>query len=330
MSSMGAALERGTWDPEMNMIPPIINGLWFFERAPQLDAVVRMFEAKIWPNFRFHSCMEDGTWVARHKVMDRAYHFSEVAVADEAAIDSYVQTAMFDPLDKDHPPWRMIFLRARTPKNRSAILFRLHHSIGDGLGLLFAFSPQIGCEGGDLLSKIPLPKVMLPPSQQNMAPSLSSSSSPASVTGRALGNPCSCCSAVCAFCRGCSVVLTAQHDSELLLNAPLEERTPFIRFNGQRVHSRFPPVPMSSVKAVCKKHGCTVNDVLMAAMTGALRRYGAEVRGDPNLLSDDTELEFKSMVMIGLPRPIDENDMMSALANNILFASVPLPILGCS
>lgn len=69
-----------------------------------------------------------------------------------------------------------------------------------------------------------------------------------------------------------------------------------------------------------------MNDIFLAALTGALRRYGAEVRGDDRLRGAGGNLEFKTMLMIGLPRKVDENNHMGALVNNMLFASCPLPI----
>lgn len=307
------------------MIEPTINGLWFSSRPIRLDAIIRAWEAHIWPNYRFHSCMEDGQWIARHKQMDRNYHFLEVNVANEDAIDAYVQNVMAESLDKSYPAWRVIILRAPAP-SRSAMLFRLHHSISDGLGLLFAFSPLLGCEGGvDALSKIPLPKIMLPESVRNQAPE-----SPIhSASSKSPGGCRKFCNDVCSifgFCRGASVVLTARQDTETVLSPPIATRSPFLPFNGKRVYTRLPPIPMSQVKAACKRNACTVNDILMAALSGALRRYGGDVRGDKRLKESGHSLDFKSMVMIALPREIDEEDMTSALCNNVLFASCPLPV----
>jgi len=121
--------------------------------------------------------------------------------------------------------------------------------------------------------------------------------------------------------------LIVKHDAELSINAPLKAREPFLPFNGHRTFTRFPPVPMSKVKAVRTRHpGCTMNDVAMAALTGALRNYAIEVKGDTALKKGGQPLECKSMVMIALPRKIDERDLTSALCNNILFASCPIPI----
>lgn len=318
MSSVGASMEQGTWDADMNMIPPIVNGLWFYDKPPRLDAFVQLFEEHVWPNYRFHSLMDGGYWKAVSS-MNKAYHFNEVSVHNEAAIDAYVQNVMLQPLDMSFPAWNFTLIRA-APPSRSAVLFRLHHSISDGLGLILAFSPFLGCEGGDVLTKIPLPPAVLPPSYQKKSKGSSASKSSKS----------SCVASVCsslAMCmRGACSVLSATHDSELKINAPLEDRTPFVVFNGQRVYTRLPAIPISAIKAIGKKFDCTINDVLMAALTGGLRNYGAQVRGDARLHDDNVDLNFTAMVMIGLPRPMDEDNLMTAMHNNMLFAGCELPI----
>lgn len=83
---------------------------------------------------------------------------------------------------------------------------------------------------------------------------------------------------------------------------------------------------MSAVSAVRKQHGCSMNDAVMAAVTGALRRYAIEEKDDEVLKAGGAPVECKSLVMLALPRPIDEDDMTSALCNNILFASLKIPI----
>jgi hypothetical protein len=84
---------------------------------------------------------------------------------------------------------------------------------------------------------------------------------------------------------------------------------------------------MALVKRIREKYDCSVNDVIMAAITGTMRRYGAEVRGDAKLKDGaEGKIEFKSMLMIGLPRKIDPDDMAGSIANRHLYASCRLPI----
>lgn len=325
MSAMGAAMLAGTWAEDMAMLEPTINILGFIASPLSVEALANAVEKHLWPCHRFHSCMVEGSWVRRHTTMDRSYHFKEVSMPDEKAIDSWAQTRMMKSLDRNQPPWQVTLLHA-PPGSRSAMFWQLHHSIGDGLGLLFAFSPMLDCEGGDVLSKIPLPAALLPkekrkPEQVPQEPeAVSPRAGPRSCWSRVLDFP------VLRFMQGALVPVLLKHDSELALNAPLAQRTPYLRFNGHRVYTRFPPADMSVVKKIKDIHRCSVNDVLMAALTGALRRYGAEVRKDPKLMDGGPKLEFKSMIMMALPRPLDSNDLPGSLANKMLFASCPLAI----
>jgi len=332
MSGMGAALLAGTWPPEMEMIEPTVNLLALFDTAPSLAVAITATERHLWPCYRFSSCMGDGGyWVPWEGPMDNAYHFVELQMASEADIDQWVQTAMFQTLRRDRPPWRITVLHAK--QGRSAIWFQVHHSVGDGLGLVFAFIPMLRCEEHgvrvDPFSKIPLPAALLPKSARK--PGGGGGVTPggqpareASSSGEAGGG---CLARIKYFFKGMLISLLCKHDAELCINAPLGERTPFLRFNARRVYTRFPPVPMETVRAVRNKVTCTVNDVVMAALTGALRRYGAEVGNDPSLRDDGPEdIEFKSLFMIGLPRPLNEDNLADSLANNILFASCGLPI----
>lgn len=295
------------------MLEHTINCLMFFsEAAPSLKVMADAVERYIWPNYRFSCCISKGTWVSKHAEMDRDYHFRERDVADEKDIESWTQSAMMRAVDKDYPPWRCCILRA-PPGRRSAVFWQIHHSVGDGISLLLAISPMLGIEGGDVVGHIPLPSMLLPKDRRPVPKS-------GGVCG---GGCCPLFMAVVKFCEGCFMVAPTRvrYDSELKFAPPLEQRKPIPRFSGRRVFTRFPQVPMSKIKRIKSQHQCSVNDVLMAALTGALRRYGVDELKDP-MLVDGQKAEFKAIVMMALPRPMDTSD----LANRILALSCPLPI----
>lgn len=319
LSDVGRTMAAGPWPEEMNMFEPNVTGLMFFDRAPSRQVLMKAFEKQLWPCHRFNSCIEEGEWVQRHEKMDGAYHFVEQQVRNEEEIERLALREQLTSLNTDFPRWRVFILRTNG-QGKEAMLFNCHHALGDGLGLLFAMSPLLGVEGGNPLSSVPLPPAMLPPSVRKAK----EGAKPKAASGG--GGMCSLCSACCYFLKGAMSPLVLKHDSELSINAALEDRTPNLPYNGNRVYARFPRVPMSAVKAVRSKHDCSVNDVLMAALTGAMRRYAIEIHGNELLQSGEEKVECKSQVMIALPRDIDESDLTSALCNKILFASAPLPI----
>lgn len=310
---------EGGFPPEMNMLEPIINVLIFLDNAPEVKTVADVFEEHIWPQYRFCSVVKDGFFEPREG-MDRTYHFKKITVADEAAIDAHVQTVMFQSLDREQPMWTVSILQAQ--QGRSAVLVRIHHVISDGLGLLFAFLPTLGSDHEDILSKIPLPSALLGRSGRSAElPDEKKVARTKSTTG--------CLSRILSgikmFFRAALSIIVVKADSELKINPVLSGRTPFVPFNGNRIYTRLPPVSMRIVKAVREKHGGTVNDVIMAALVGALRNYSLQDLGDSRLQGGQA-IECKAFMMVGLPRPVDPNDPSVSLVNNVLFASVSLPI----
>jgi len=327
MSGMGVAFLEGTWPPDMNMLEPTINVLMWLNKKPDKTLLAQLIEEHLWPCHRFSCCMEDGGfWVQRQEKMDMSYHFPEVRLFDEVEVNTWVQSAMSERLSRSHPPWQVTLLTTMSTTARPALWMRVHHAVGDGLGLVFAMSPLLGCEDGDFISKVPLPRVMLPPSYQKTvkAPADTSSSKGKSAVPQ---KSCSCCGSAGSYLKGLSISAKAAHDSELSINATLEERQPYLKFNGRRHFQPFPVVSMELVSASRRVHDATVNDVMLAAITGAMRRYCAYVRGDEQLKDGQAaELEFKAMLMLGLPRNVDERDLTSALTNKMLFSSCALPI----
>lgn len=308
--------------PASRMPEPTISALVFYDRPPEKVALIGMLEQHIWPLYRFSSCVHDGYWVPVADKMDRSYHVSEREVSSEADINSYVQSVMAAPLDHSHPLWTATILRSKL--GRSALLLRVHHVISDGLGLLFAFLPVMECDVGNVLDTIPLPSNLKGQSAK-------------SVTRRRgemprrsfLGKMCDLLHGSFAntrmFLRGVLSLLIVKADSEIKINTPIAQRTPFLPFSGRHVYTPMPPVPMDRVKALRAKHGCTVNDAIMAALSGAIRRYCIEDLGDP-LLRSAHVLDCKAIMLLGLPRPVDPNDPGVSLANNIVTPMFKLPI----
>ena len=184
------------------------------------------------------------------------------------------------------------------PGQPSAIVIHAHHALGDGLGMLFAMSPMLGVEGGNPLSTVPLPNAILPPFARKRGQT-------GGETRRTRCNLGGCLSTafknIRYFFRGFFVMMVTGHDTELGINEQLQKRNPLLPFSGKRQLTRFPVVPLSLIKKARENHNCTLNDIVMAAVTGAFRKYCLEVCNEERLQRGD-QVEFKSMVMIALPR----------------------------
>ncbi len=76
------------------------------------------------------------------------------------------------------------------------------------------------------------------------------------------------------------------------------------------------PIPLDQIKAIGKAAGATVNDVLLAAVSGGLRRYLAE--------SDEAVDEVVWMVPVNL-KPFEDN-LPPELGNYFALVFVPMPL----
>ena len=138
---------------------------------------------------------------------------------------------------------------------KSALVIHAHHALGDGLGMLFAMSPLMGVEGGNPLSTVPLPSIVLPKFARK--PDAVKSEQP--VTRKSRWNLCGCLAAafkgVGSFLRGFFVMAIVSHDTELPINEPLAKRSPVLPYSGKRQFTRFPTIPLSLIKKARENHG---------------------------------------------------------------------------
>ncbi len=77
------------------------------------------------------------------------------------------------------------------------------------------------------------------------------------------------------------------------------------------------PIPLQEVKSLCRVLGCTVNDVLIAAVTGALRSYLLERESDASQLT-----EIRATVPVNL-RPLEH---ARELGNHFGLVFLALPV----
>eukprot|EP00928_Gymnodinium_smaydae_P098870 TRINITY_DN9297_c0_g1_i1.p1 TRINITY_DN9297_c0_g1~~TRINITY_DN9297_c0_g1_i1.p1 ORF type:complete len:499 (+),score=98.25 TRINITY_DN9297_c0_g1_i1:88-1584(+) len=359
LTPTGASWLRGLHVPEMKLPEATVTTVAYYkEEAPSLRDVADALEQNIWSLDRFGSVVRGGYFERVEGPMDREYHVREQVIGSEAEIDSYVQGVMCTPLDHSRPLWTATLLRCAQGRGRSALVLRVHHVISDGLGMLFAFMPMMTCQEGRVADHIPLPKSLLGKAKSssggnrsgnaarvNDAPSepLNGGSGQGSGEG-SRGSPrrrgllatlCLPLRALTGCLRGIFSLLVVKQDSELKMNAPLAQRKPFLPFSGRHRWTRMKPVPMSLIKAVRERHGCTVNDAIMAALAGAIRRYNAEDLKDP--LFADAEgaassqrgrarVECKCTILLALPRPVEPGDPGASLANRILTPMCQLPV----
>jgi diacylglycerol O-acyltransferase / wax synthase len=217
-------------------------------------------------------------------------------------------------LDRDKPLWE-VWLVEGLDDNRFALLSKVHHSLVDGVSgadlmtVLFDTSP----EGSELPppSEVWQPRP-LPSSSQLLAESLLERSSDPAEIARTIRH---------AF-RGprefAKNALEAAGGLGALARGTLRPAPPS-PYNGPiGPHRRFTwvRVRLADVKSIKNSLGGTVNDVVLATVTGAVRRH-LHARGVPT-----QDLTLRAMV----PVSVRSNLEQGALGNRVAAMMAPLPV----
>lgn len=167
---------------------------------------------------------------------------------DDAALRDALERLLAPPLDPEHPLWEAILLEGGA-RGRSALLFRAHHCMLDGMS------------GARLLELLTDPletstPAAEPPPAQGRAPRLLDS-----------------------FAGTDQLWDRAKDVAEIastLLSFLQEQEPPATSFNASLSARRricWTTLPWKDVAAIRSQAGCTSNDIALAVISGGLRRY---------------------------------------------------------
>lgn len=155
------------------------------------------------------------------------------------------------PLATDRPMWHMQVIDK--VNGGYAIVFRIHHCITDGLGLVHVLNHLTDDNGGHGQNPS---QVGHPHMEKPVLP------------------------LVCSFLAQCLVWLKILFHIARLSLQPVDAKTQLkTPMTGDKQLVWLPPLPMDKVKTMSRRMGVTLNDIWVAAVSGALRRYLAE-RGE--------------------------------------------------
>jgi diacylglycerol O-acyltransferase len=299
----------------MNIPGAAVTGLSYYKEAPSVDEIADAFEKNLWSRYRFRSITMDTAFVEQEGPMNRDYHFSERTLRNEKEIEDYCFAQATDPLDVRFPLWKCEVLRAE--EGRSVVMFKVHHCIADGLGLMCAFRPMVSCNGDDIMKHVPLPAGIL-----GEAGRRSTGSKPVEAKPDRLGFV----AKACGFVSGFVETSLPRADSELKMNPKLADRQKELKFSGRHKFCKMPVLPCKLVKAVKQRYGCSFNEALMGALAGAIRRYSIYKLKEPLLDGPKDNVDCKCFMLMAMPRPISEKDPDLALTNKIVTPIISLPI----
>lgn len=238
---------------------------------------------------------------------------------DKAELERFVADLASTPLHPRRPLWQMHLVD--TAMGGQALIMRFHHCIADGIALVgvvmsmadeslpLPAAPRARRAAAATPPPLPFGAFWQPVSEAMQASWALSST----VWGKyleLLGNP----AQAMKYARTGSG-LTAEAARLLLM--PNDSDTRFKGTPGSTKRVAWSdPLPLAEVKAVGKVLDCSVNDLLLSSVAGALRAYLAE-RGDA---TDGVEL--RALVPVNLRQPGDAG----TLGNRFGMVTLELPV----
>ena len=258
--------------------PMVIVGVLVFEGPLDLNKLEATTAERFLaiPRFRQHVEMRAGEyWWVDDPYFEETRHIKRVRLpgkADQSELQRYIAQLASDPLDKSRPLWQMHIVEDY--QGGAAIVVRIHHAIGDGMALVGLMLSVT--DGGDQRvwtahTQAEAPAWLSLPGIKTLQKSLG-------VTTDLLKEATALAASPAKTAR-----LGAGVAGELawLLMMPEDSWTRFKgKPSGNKRVAWTDPLPLGEVKAVSKALGCTINDMLLASVAGALCQYLKD-KGDP-------------------------------------------------
>ncbi len=304
--------------------PMVINGFWIFREMLQYERVLDVLEERLLVHERFRQRVAANRGAFRTRYywqtdpeFDLRAHVGRIvlpAPGDVKTLNDTVARLLTAPLDMNRPPWTITLIEGYG--DGSVFFGRIHHCIGDGAALVRVLLglTDASAEG---VRPIPAPASGLPPNGSSLRSSKGVAARPRAAilpedgTRAGQGGHLLSLAARGAQLAGKFVAVLAK-----LALMRTDDKTAFKGEVGVgKAVAWSKGIPLDDVKFVKDRMGATVNDVLVAAMAGALRRY-VETRGD-----NPEGKEIRAMVPVDIRAPDD-----TKLTNRFALVYLPLPI----
>ena len=310
----------------------ITSVLWFGETLDldRLRALLRERLVERFPRFT-QRVVDSGALGGAHWEDDEGFdldlHIHHVALpapGGRAELQAMVSDLMSTPLDRSKPLWHVHVVDGYL--GGSALVVRMHHCIADGIALARV---MLSLTDPDANGAPPPAIASQTADGTGGIARLAGPLAPALATGAALAGA--------AVHEGFETLLHPRRvpklagDAAAVTRALVKELATWPDPRGPLREELHPgervawcdPVPLEDVKRIAHAHGATVNDVLVSAVTGGLRRWMAEQPADRT--AGDVTREIHAMVPFNL-RPLDE-PLPRELGNRFGLVLLALPLL---
>jgi hypothetical protein len=213
------------------------------------------------------------------------------------------------------PPWRVY--RLINKGNGVSVLFiRVHHVLGDGIALINTIGTIFkDSRTGEALN------------YTKIAESMTGGRSPRSNNDKKMGKDIFTMIHELLACiwSGLQVLQLplSRYDSR---NVFFPDKRSTLKMNTKRKTVVLPVVELSFMKKIKSSAGVTLNDVVLSATAGMMRRYCA-AKGDSSPTSKFMTLQNRALVPVAFPRSSEElSNPITSLRNKWAFASMAFPV----
>jgi hypothetical protein len=315
MSFSSMTMIRGSFPPASNVSEPIINILTIFRKLPAEKDTKQIF-LQLFEMQRFRSApvfsKETHQWEFHEVTPDINNHVVTTSFQTEEQCYEEIEKLTRSSLDhmNGKPAW-VLHRIVNNGTGNSLMLLRVHHVIGDGIALVLAIDRVFTNSKGEKVKTV-LPTGSKHGSKNNKPKPSGSQDSLLSHFSRFLVS----------FFRVVTLADTP-YDSNILFSSSNKSKLVMNLQNQSVVY--LPNVSLEYVKQLKTKANSTINDIMLGAMTGAIRRY-CERLNDP-LMKSNTPLQMRALLPVSFPRPESQlNDPERCLRNKWCFISAPMPI----
>lgn len=315
----------------------MIVGVWVLQPGIAYEALCARVAERLlrYPRFgqRVVQDAAGATWVRdadfdihRHVVRDRLRRMPRGR--EQEALQERLAALAMTPLDPDRPLWQ--FHLVEHYQGGSALLVRIHHCIADGIALIAVTQSLVdgGTPPPERRRKAPgegvetvedwLSDTVLKPLGEVAARAVGGAGSGAAGALDLLLDPQKGVEkGLSGSAEVARIAYQVLRDAGALALMPDDSRTRLKGTPGTTKRVAWcAPIPLDEVKAIGKALNCSVNDVLLSCVAGAIAAY-LRGHGDPV-----AGLEIRAMVPVNL-RPLEQ---AHKLGNRFGLAPVVLPI----
>lgn len=309
-------------DSDSNLM--MINGVWTLAPGITWEALCERVQQRLlqYPRFR-QRVVEDAagaTWVedrhfdiAAHVLRETLPH--KPGQSMQRALQDRVGELAMEPLDPRRPLWQMHLVEnfmGDDGQQGSALIVRIHHCIADGIALISVTMSIV--DGGSEPPKRSrkereaattaedwIADALIKPFTGLTVKALDLAGDGAARSLKVLGDPEKAMQHGLAGTMDMArVAYQMLSDAAALALMPDDSPT---RLKGQPGQAKrvawCPPIPLEEVKAIGKALNCSINDVLLSCVAGAIGGY-LRSQGD-----DPTGQEIRAMIPVNL-RPMEE------------------------